>query len=78
MNDDQWIAAAKKLGVSMREVAIEPQRLRTFLRKYPEGVYFVGTFDHLFVVDNGVIVDPRCSRPPGLGRVIKQAWKVLN
>ncbi len=78
MDDENWREAAKDLGVETRALPISPQRLRKFLRDNPTGLFLIGTHDHLFVIDNGTIIDPRCTKPPGLGRVVKQVWRVCK
>lgn len=76
MDDREWKSAAGHLGIKVRGIALEPCTLHKFIKNHPAGLFLMGTWDHLFVVDNGIIVDPRCSNPPGLKRVIKQAWRV--
>lgn len=76
MDDKNWKAAGKDLGITVRAINFVPCTLKTFAREHMEGLYLLGTWDHLFVLDNGMIVDPRCARPPGLRRMIKQAWVV--
>ena len=76
MEDTEWREAAEHLGVKVRAVSLEKCSLRQFLKDYPNGVYLIGTSGHLFVVDNGVIVDPRNDKPPGLKRTVLQAWRV--
>lgn len=81
MDDEDWREAADDLGISVRSMSINPQRLRKFLHGHTEGLFLLGTFDHLFVLDNGLIIDPRekmRGRYPGLGRIVKQAWRVLK
>ena len=78
MEDDAWMAAARQLGVRFRRVSLEPAVLSRFIKDHPKGLYFVGTVDHLFVIDNGIIFDPRCANPPGLKRTITSAWRVLK
>lgn len=81
MEDYEWQAAADDLGIKIRHVSIEPQRLKVFLKNHANGLYLLGTRDHLFALDNGVIIDPReklSGRYPGLGRIVRQAWKVLK
>lgn len=78
MDDIQWKAAARDLGIRMRAVDMESMRLRTFVNKYPVGLYLVATRNHLFVVEGGIVVDPRHPDPPGLDRVIQMAWRVLK
>lgn len=76
MDDEDWQEAARILGVEFIPVSMKKQKLRKFIREYSKGLFLVGTVDHLFVIDNGVIVDPRHPTPPGLDRVIRQAWIV--
>lgn len=81
MEDADWLEAAKDLGINLRAATYRDCRLKQFVKNYPIGLYLVGTRDHLFVLDNGLIVDPRekmAGRYPGLGRVVKQAWKVIK
>jgi hypothetical protein len=78
MSDAEWGAAAKLLGVSARAIPLEACPLRKFIKDHKTGLFLVGTCDHLFVVDDGVIVDPRHPTPPGLRRTIRQAWRVDN
>ncbi len=78
MDDKSWKEASKDLGISIRRVSMRKCRLSTFLNNHPKGLYIVGTFDHLFVVDNGIIIDPRHPTPPWLRRVITDAWRVIT
>lgn len=81
MEDEEWQEAAKDLGLSIRAVPYKDCRLKQFIKKYPAGLFLMGTFDHLFVLDNGLVVDPRekmKGRYPGLGRIVKKAWVVLK
>jgi hypothetical protein len=77
MDDDDWQEAANCLGLTLKQVRMKPMALYSFIKKYQDGLYLVGTVDHLFVVDNGIIFDPRNPTPPGLRRSIKQAWRVV-
>ena len=76
MEDEEWRAAAEELKIKTRAMSLSPQKLRRFKRDYPQGLYLLGTCNHLFAIDNGIIIDPRCEKPPGLDRIIRQAWKV--
>lgn len=78
MQDQDWKSACRHLDIDIRGVSIETCTLRKFIKNHPTGLYLLGTFDHLFVVDNSIIVDPRCENPPGMGRLIKQAWLVIK
>ncbi len=73
-----WLEAADDLGIKKRKVSMEPCRLSTFIKKHPKGLFLCETYNHLFVVDNSVIVDPReklRGNYPGLGRIIQSAWR---
>lgn len=79
MEDEDWIEAAKDLGLKLRSAGKFDCRLKKFVSEHKTGLYLVGTFDHLFVLDNGLIVDPKekdAGRYPGLGRIVKEAWRV--
>ncbi len=81
MDDEDWINAAKDLGITVRSVFNGSERLSSFMAKKLDGLFLIGTFNHLFVVDNGLIVDPRAKQwdgYPGLGRLVKQVWKVTK
>lgn len=76
MSDTDWRKAADLMSIKMRGIALFPHTLKQFLNNFPKGLYLVGTRDHLFVVDNGIIIDPKNKKPPGLKRMILQAWRV--
>ena len=76
MEDAEWKEAAQELGIKTRSVPVSPQRLRKFVHDHKEGLFLIGTHDHIFVLDAGLIVDPRNETPPGLGRIVQQAWRV--
>lgn len=81
MEDKDWLEAADDLGIKLRSTGKIELRLSKFVKEYSVGLYLVGTRDHLFVVDNGLIVDPRekdAGRYPGHGRIIKEAWRVTG
>lgn len=78
MSDDSWKAAATQLGINLRGLAIEPHTLRQFIKNHPEGLYLVATHDHIFVVDNNLVIDPRYSNGLGLRRIIRQSWAVIK
>lgn len=77
MTDNQWIPAAKVLGLNMRALSFEHMELRKFIKQYPIGLYFVSTPQHLFVLDNGLIIDPRTDGQK-LRRSVRQAWKIYT
>lgn len=76
MDDSDWKKAAAQLGIRMRAIPFEECTLKKFLREFKAGLYLVCTWDHIFVVDNGILIDPRNLKPPGLSRMIKQAWRI--
>lgn len=79
MKDRDWKAAADDLGIKIRMLQMEPCRLKNFWENHPSGVYLLGTHDHLFVLDNNILIDPReklRGKYPGLRRIVKQAWRV--
>ncbi len=79
MEDHEWKEAARELGIKMRSSSMKDVRLSQFISKNKTGLFLMGTHDHLFILDNGIIIDPREKmegRYPGLGRIIKQAWRV--
>ncbi len=76
MWDREWRLASADLKIISRGIAMSPRTLQHFLKDYSEGLFYVATHDHLFVVDNGIIIDPRNKKPPGLKRMIRQAWRV--
>lgn len=81
MEDEDWQEAAKDLGILIRAVPMKDVKLSKFKSAHKAGLFLVGTFDHLFVLDNGLIVDPhekRKGRYPGLGRIVKRAWLVIK
>lgn len=78
MYDAEWQEAARQLGIDYRGIGIEPLLLKQFVSNYPEGLFLVATADHIFVVDNGIVIDPLYSKAPGMRRKIKQAWRVLK
>jgi hypothetical protein len=76
MLDEDIESAARDLGLHLVRVSTIPIKVKSFIHRYKNGLYLVGTFDHVFVVDNGVMVDPRNKKPPGLYRMIKYLWRV--
>ena len=78
MTDKQWLGAAEKLGIKLKQVHIKPKKTRKFLQAYSKGTFLVRTVDHLFVIDNGKIIDPGYTRHDGMYRTLIQAWRVLK
>ena len=78
MFDEDWKKVAKILGIKIRSAIIEVGTLKQFVKSHPDGLFLVCTHDHIFVVDNGVVFDPKFPNAIKLKRVIKQAWKVTK
>ncbi len=77
MTDDEYLEAATDLGLECIRVRnAKDMRLGAFVRKHATGLYLVATHDHLFAVDNGIVADCRNPDRPGLGRIVKAAWRV--
>lgn len=76
MTDEEYLEAAADLGLKCYRTRIKDVRLREFIRKHPTGLFLVATRDHLFAVDNGIVADCRNPNRPGLGRIVKAAWRV--
>lgn len=72
-----WLDAAKHLGVRTREITRPLISLCEFIEGNPKGVFFIFTQGHLFVVDNGILVDPRFDNP-SMRRIVLRAWRVLD
>ena len=77
MTDIEYLACAKVLGLKLKKKLSEPIELRKFLKLHPKGLYIVVTCNHMLVVDNGLIIDPREGGDTGKQRrKIISAWKV--
>ena len=75
MFDTQYLEAAKGLGLRLERVVYKKIMLKKFIKKYPLGTFLAGSHNHLFVVDNGRVVDPQWNNA-GLSRMILEAWRV--
>lgn len=73
--DSQWLHAAKKLGLKLREVKEYEVRVGSFARRHPKGLFLASTHNHVFIIQDGEIVDP-LNGSPGLSRIIVRVWKV--
>lgn len=74
MADEDWVAAAKHFGINVRKMRCEEMRLDKFVNNHRKGLFVVHTWDHMFVVENGKVIDPR--RGPGLRRFVRDVWRV--
>lgn len=77
MFDVQWMTAARKLGLKLHRVIYRKIMLKRFIKKYPEGMYLLGTHNHLFAVKDGKIFDPHWNNA-GLSRMVIQAFRVIK
>lgn len=81
MLDWEWLQAAADLGLKLEKVRIKRKTLKRFLEMFPIGLYIVGTHDHLFCVDNGVVFDPRERMRVGMpanNRFVVGVWRVIS
>lgn len=79
MTDTEYLACAKALGLKLRKVSTQVTDLRKFINEHKKGLYIVVTVNHMFVVDNSLVVDPREGGATGrLRRNIINAWKVTG
>ncbi len=75
--DEQWKAAANKLGIRLREAGGCPVMLKTFIKNNPYGMWIATTKNHMFIVDNGKIIDPEWENK-GLSRMILGTYYILG
>jgi hypothetical protein len=73
----QCLHAAKSLGLKLERVVWKKIKLKQFLKKYPTDLFIMATHNHLFVVDNGRIVDHTWNNA-GLSRMVLQAYRVCK
>ncbi len=80
LTDRQWQKLVRILGFKIKACLPEPISLGQFIKTHQKGCYLVGESDHLFVVDHGILFDPRTkdSKLPGLRRTLVQAWKLVG
>lgn len=78
MCDHEYLEAAADLKMKLKRVNVDAEPLNKFMRRHKNGLYLLVTFDHMFVLDSSIIVDPRNKRAPGLWRVIREAYRVLR
>lgn len=81
MEDEEWKEAGRFLGIFTKKIIIKPKTtLRAFIKKYPNGLFFVANTQHIFVMDDGVVRDPKggFGGKCGKSRIIKQAWYIYK
>ena len=81
MIDEEWREAAEALGLKTRRIGFDPESpltLSKFVKQYNEGLYFVSTKTHLFIVHNGLAVDTLDNKKPSPRRLISEAWIVVE
>lgn len=74
--DEQWKAAANELGLRLEKILYRKTSLKKFVKMNPRDMYLICTHNHIFVLDNGRIIDPDWDNS-GLYRMIVQAWRVI-
>lgn len=82
MEDREWMKAFKEAGVKFRRLNLKRKGLygkilRKIKHEYSAGRYIVLTDNHIFVLDNGEIIDP-LYLSEGLSRKIVGLFKVMT
>ncbi len=78
MDDDDWLSAAKDLGIRLRRLHKKHDTIRDFLQAHPTGLFLVGTRNHLFAVLNGGMVNHPNQRTTDKRCKIDTVWRVLT
>ena len=78
MYDDDWLAAAKDLGIRLRRVKTKAKTVGGFLKEHPLGTFLVGTEGHLFAVLNGGMVNHPIQSNTDRRCKVQEAWRVLK
>lgn len=73
---EQWYAAARTLGLRLTRAGYAGLTLRQLCRREPLGLWLVETHNHLLVVRDGEVVDPRSGGGPR--RRVWAAWRVTT
>jgi hypothetical protein len=82
MEEHEFIEAAKDMGIRLRRINLKKKelyrvKLRKFIRENNSGTFLIYTHAHLFVIDDGKIIDPLNEGYYGLDRLVTGAWKSL-
>lgn len=75
MSNAEWVRAAKKLGIKTKRLRFRQCKLGLFMKNRKKKTYIISTHGHVFVLDKGLIIDPR-FKGKGLKRIVRQAWRV--
>jgi hypothetical protein len=81
MNDPEFIEAAKLLGITLIPMdGMKSMEVRKFIREYPIGTFMVTTYDHVFIIENGIQIDAYRDEKKinGTRRILHSAWKVIK
>lgn len=83
MEEHEWTEAAEELGIGLERVNLKKtgfyrSRLRKFINWHKKGVYFIYTDGHLFLIENGKVVDQLNPGYLGLDRLVTGAWRVIQ
>lgn len=81
MEEHEFLDAARDMGIRFRRMNLKKKdlyrvKLRKFIKLYSEGVYLIYTSAHLFVVDNGEVVDLINPGYLGLDRIVTGVWTI--
>lgn len=82
MEEHEWQKAARELGIRLRrrnlkQAGLYRCKLKDFIKACPEGMFIIYTDAHLFVVDDGEVIDP-LNDDPFLHRIVTGAWRVIE
>jgi hypothetical protein len=82
MEEFEYMDSAKDLGIDLKRMNLKKSgmyraKLGQFIKYHPTGIYLIYTSRHVFVLDNGKIVDPLNPDHMGLRRLVTGAWRVL-
>lgn len=75
--DEDWKIAAKQAGLRLRLAHDGKIILKRFIKRFGKGTYIVSTWNHLFVVRDGEVIDPTWENS-GLYRTVTHAWKIFK
>ena len=83
MEENEWRKAAKEMGLRLRRLNLKKRdlyraKLSHISKIYSSGKYIIYTPEHLFVLDNGKIIDPLNGNGYGPDRIVTGVWKLLE
>ena len=80
MEEHEFLNAAKALGIRLRRIKLKKiglyrSKLSKFIKNNPKGTYLIYTHAHIFVIDNGLVIDKLNPKYLGMSRMVTGAWK---